>query len=238
MFLFYSKESFSPLDIGGKSALSAWYDFTSSAYLTLLSTAITQALDRSGNGNHTAEQGTGTLRPTFTSNQKNGLPAAVFDGGDSLTLPAALNSIPNGDNTTFVVSTTSIDNSVQRLVSIGTAANGRYNVSFNSSANTIQFANNVNVYTSPVTKTNYNILMGRLSGVNQYVAFNNSTAATNASGAYNSDSDLGTIGSTREISQFLTGGIAEILIYNRSLTAAEILQVNRYFSNKYGITLS
>lgn len=222
--------------------LVAWYDFTQTQYLTLSSTAITQALDRSGNGNHTAVQGTSTKRPTFTASQLNGLSCATFDGGDTLALPSALYSVGASANTIFIVAnrTTEAGTAAYPL-NMSIAGTQAYYLRFNTTAGEVLFLNVAAGSGAAVktgnTNTNYQILMGRRSGTTQAVAVNNGAETTNTS-ATNVTADAAYIGSLNDTSSYLTGGIAEILIYNRSLSTAEITQVNNYLANKYGIWVS
>lgn len=237
MFFFFAQQKgFNP---GQLSSCVAWYDLSSSQYLILSSTAITQTLDRSGNGNDSTVQGTSSARPTFTANQQNGLSTGVFDGGDFLDISnSAMLALPNGDSTIFAVANSSINNAVERIVNVGSAANGRLNLSFSSVANTSFFNNGgTNISVDGFTKANYNILTGRRNGATLATSVNNGAEQTNATAISNNDSDMSSIGSTRGTSQFLTGGIGEIVIYNRSLTSQEIGQVNLYLARKWNISI-
>lgn len=65
---------------------------------------------------------------------------------------------------------------------------------------------------------------------------NSSFQTTGNSSDTNSNSIL--IGALNSTSNLLVGDIAEIIIYNRALTAAEITNVHEYLSRKWGITLA
>jgi len=216
----------------------AWYDFTNSSYLTLVSTAITQALDRSGSGNNTSVQGTSTARPTFTASQLNGLPTAVFDGGDTLLLPSGVFGVPNGDNTVFVVSKRNTETGAANfLVAMNVAGASRWTMNYSSTAGRVQFLSR-NLTTNPAmnndnTNTNYSLLTGFRSGTTLSCTVNGNIPATTSNGVSEPAIDAGFIGSFEGATLFLTGGIAEIIIYNRALTSTEIAQVERYLVNKY-----
>lgn len=222
--------------------LTAWYDFTNATYLTLSSTAITQALDRSGNGNHTDVQGTATARATFTANQINGLSASVFDGGDFLVLPSTMYSIANSNNTLFVVARTSLDTTQQRVIAGAEAASSRYLLEFSSSSGQVIFLNNTStaggVAATGITKSNANIYTCFLNGTTQSISVNGGAATTNTSGNYENGIDAMRIGSGATGGAFLTGVLAEIIIYNRALSSSEITQVSRYLSKKFNITIT
>jgi len=224
---------------GQLSGLQTWYDASNAAYLTLSATAITQMLDRSGNGNHTAVQGTGTARPTWTANQQNGLPAAVFDGGDTLVLPAGLLTIPTGNNTIFTVSKrTTADAFIRRIITIGASGSTRTEVGYTATANTVDYqsrnASGSMVAATGFTETNSIITSAYRSGTTQSISVNGGAATTNANGADATGITEGAIGANSlGNSLFLIGAVSEILIYNRALTTAEIAQVESYLNSKW-----
>lgn len=226
---------------GQFAGLQAWYDFSDDSYLTLSGTAITQALDRSGNGNHTDVQATGTKRPAVdTTNTSNGLQTASFDGGDTLVLPSALYTIANGANTQFVVSRTTVNNTEQRLVSFTEAGSMRCGIEYVVATTSATYYNRTSyagiANTNVTTKSDYNLLRGQYNGgTTLSLAVNGGTAATNANGQTENGVDAGHIGSNVDTSRYLTGNIAEIIIYNRALSSSEITQVEIYLANKYGI---
>ncbi len=223
--------------LGVTSGLQAWYDTTNDAHLTLVSSAITQFLDRSGNGNHTAVQSTGTKRPTRALDTINGLQAATFDGGDTLALPSALFSIPNDDNTIFLVSAQDT-NVFEMALGMTEAGGARYHIAYDSVAGTVIYlsrtsSNSVN--STGNTNTKHQILRGRKEGSTQALAVDGGAEVTNSNAINEPDIDAGHIGSRADALFFLDGSIAEVLLYNRSLSPTEILQVEIYLANKYGI---
>lgn len=225
--------------------LQAWYDASDESYLALVSTAITQMLDRSGNGNHTAVQGTGTARPTLTTAALNGKSVASFDGGDTLVLPSALYTIANGANTIVTIAKRNTESgATATVVGLGEGVDvNRFSISFNSNAGEVIFRNDAGagsvVTSTGNTNTSYGVLTGSFNGTTGLsVSVNGATATTSTTGAASSGVDRAYIGSRTGTSLFLTGGIAEILIYNRALSAAEIRQVEVYLANKWGITLA
>lgn len=224
------------------SGLVAWYDFSNSTYLTLAGSAITQALDRSGSSNDTAVQGTAAARPTVSTNQQNGLQTATFDGGDFLNPPSALYSLANGDNTAFVVAKRNTeDGAAKQIFSFGTSPAGanRYNLAYNTTSGSIAFRCNTAagaLSNNGNTNTNYQLITAFRSGVTQSLQVNNGTPATNSGATSNSDVGAASIGAISIANSFfLTGGIGEMLFYNRALSATEIVQNNRYLLNKWGL---
>jgi len=234
-------------DIVPKFGLSAWYDFSNSAYLTLASTAITQALDRSGNGNNTDVQGTAAARPTWNGTL-NGLTIASFDGGDFLKAPFS-NPISGTDQpfTFFTVAKIAI-------------AGASYVFHLSNSGTTtpitgLQYRSNAGLGYSVVKRDDAALLVAPVGGTytagvaDILTAVSPGTTATlyknNAAVFSAQNLDTGattinqiTIGELSNGTLLFNGSIAEILIYNRVLSTAEITQVNRYLSNKYAITIS
>lgn len=196
-------------------------------------------------GNHTAEQGTAAARPTYAVAQQNALPAATFDGGDTLALPSNLYSLTNGANTIFAVAKRNTEaGTTANIISMGdSAVANRLALSFNSTAGELLFRNDsgagASVTLAGVTNTVYSIIRASFNGTTGLaLARNNGTASTATTGALCNTIDRAYIGSRSATDLYLTGGIGEILIYNRLLTAAEIIQVNRYLSVKWGITIA
>lgn len=225
--------------------LGVWYDTTDDRYLALAGTAITQFLDRSGNGLDTNVQGTGTQRPTKTLNAINGFQTAVFDGGDHLSAPlvAALMSGSDKAVTTFTVSSVTATNPTQHTFLWGQDVSNQplYGERYGSDQRIVIKRDDASLLKTvsggaPVANV-FNITSTVNTGT---------TATTNLNGVEvisAGDIDVGTatldnftIGAGDRggaVSQWITGSISEILIFNRILTAAEVTQVEVYLADKY-----
>ncbi len=215
-----------PLIIPG---LMGWYDAS-----TTPTGSVASWSDKSGNNFH-AVQVTGSKQPTCTANQQAGKNTLVFDGARTLQVPAGLLVVTLGASTMYAVANSSIDNTVQRI-SRFTGASGNYGLSYNSVAGEILFAHGNSTPRSfnGTTKSNYNLIVGRNSGTTQAISVNGAAEVTNALGSDFTADISGWIGATLGTSQFLTGNIAELIIYQGSHSAAQMLTVNRYLSNKWG----
>ncbi len=223
--------------------MQAWYDTGDSRYMTLSSTAITQLLDRSGKGNNTDVQ-VGAARPTWTANQYGSLSAAVFDGvANYLVLPAALYSIPNGNNTLFVVSKSASDSTQQRTITMAKAGSGRFLHEYSGTAGTSVFSsrntNTGGVSISGVTKANANIFACYRSGTTLSISVNGGAEVTNTNGVDEPGVDAAYIGTNSNASgTFLNGSFLNMILYNRTLSSAEIMYMNRYLSFVSGAILA
>lgn len=203
--------------------------------------AISQLMDRSGWGNHSNEQATSGKRATNTANQLNGKPTLRFDNGDTyLISKQALFDVANGANTMFIVGKrTSEAGAVDTMISATEAGGQRYNAKFSATAGAINFISRTGdaslVTSTGNTNTKYNIMRFRRSGTTQAIAVAGGTETTNSSGADESGVDSIYIGSRLDIDGYWDGNLAEIRIYNKSLSTAEILEVEVFLADKWAV---
>lgn len=211
----------------------AWYDA-----LGLPTGALAFWPDKSGNGNDTQVQGTGTARATVTANQLNGRPTVLFDGGDQYQLPSAVTRMTQGANTLIALANSTDDTTVQRIVRINrlAATAGALGLAYsNVSGQVIYVHGGTNLVVSGVTKSNYNLFACRhANGIAQAVSVNGAAESTDALG-YDFEVDTGGwIGATLGTSQWLTGGIAELRIYDYALSYAELRRELADIAQRWG----
>lgn len=197
--------------------------------------------DKSGNGNNATA--IGTDRPTFQTNQQNSLPTINFDGSDEMDLPSGLFSIPNGNFTEFIVSQRATESgSAEVLINLSTTTTAQHFVLYAGAAGTLSATNRTTgagaISKAGNTLTDYNIIRFRRSGTGQALAVNGSSESSNLNANSVATIDSGDLGASNAGNLMLTGNIGEIIIYNRSLSAAEIVAVETYLGNKWGITLA
>lgn len=213
--------------------LQLWLDASDTA-----TGAVASWTDKSGNGNN-ATQGTAGKRPVCTANQQNGKNALLFTAASSQTLelPSALFTIPNGANTIFTVAKTS-NNAVdaERIVCGSVASANRYAMlTFNP--NSYSFVNSsagAGLDSGTVTVTDYNLAVGTRSGTARTLTINGADVTSDTNG---SDIEVAEmfIGSRNNAFDFMQGGICEILIYNALLSEADIAYNTTYLLNKWGL---
>ncbi len=228
---------FSPRNIDD---LQLWLDAYDSSTITESSCSVSQWDDKSGKGND-ATQGTGSAQPTTDATTQNAKNVLDFDGGDSFVLPSAIYAIANANSTVFMVSKrTTETGSTENLISLEESAGARMFLSYSLAAGAVVYTNNTagdGVLTiTGVTNTDFQILRARRSGTTQALTQNGNAESTNANGADESGVDAALIGAN-SAGGGLIGSIAEILMYNRSLSTAEISSVETYLSNKWGIAI-
>jgi hypothetical protein len=236
---------FSPASVPG---LSLWYDFADAT--TLFSDAgttpivpdatIYQVNDKSGNG-RTLSQATAGARPTWKESGLNGRGLARFDGADFFTSPSFA-WFPN--STIMVVAMrTSITGTQQLLDGDGTQRN--FQTGFKTGAATAQQTTWAGVIETTATTSaagTYDILSFRrqsntvggdrvfVNGV-PGVAGNSGVAVTTAR-VYT----LGcTNGDSTPKSAFLIGDVADLVVCDSALSAADHNRLGSYFAGKRGL---
>lgn len=253
---------FNPRSIAG---LSAWWDFSDSAQITLNSGNISQILDKSGSG-RTASQGTAANQPALTANALNGRSMATFDGSnDFLTYATDLFSF-TGAATVFVV--------CQGMVN----ANSRYGMFLHEyranrtsvnvapglfDANQRGFRPGIDAYAGQLydTAANFGSPTQTNPAVVQFywenwssahndgktlVGVNNDSEALTSRGSsaltFSTAASLRHIGSGQgggsiTPSAVIAGQVGEILVWTVRLNASHRLAVRRHLGKKWGITV-
>lgn len=221
------------------NGLVAWYDATTTSL-----GAVASWPDKSGSGNN-ATQATGGQQPVNTSSILNGKNVLLFTAASSQTLllPSALYAIPNAANTIFAVAKRNTETAAQNeIICFSQTGVTRTNqIVYSATSGNIMYRNNgagTDLTLTGAVNTNYQIIYGRHSGATQAISINNGIEVTNSSGANVATTDIAAIGSSQGTTLYLNGGIAEILIYNRSLSVAEINQVESYLSAKWGVAVT
>ena len=222
--------------------LQLWLDASDTSATNIVESGglVSQWSDKSGQGNNVT--GSGAARPTTNATTKNGKNVLDFNGNDSLVMPSALHSISNSDNTIFLVSKRNTeDGSGDRVIECATAGTIDIIHSYSSVAGQYLYKNRNtpggDVVISGLTNTDFQLFTSIHSGTtSQSLSVNSGTADTNSNGEDVATTDECAIGSNAQSDgSFLIGSIAEIIIYNRALTATEVASVNNYLSNKWGI---
>ena len=216
--------------------------------------AVTSWKDVSGNG-HEFTQATASAQPSYTASDSdfNNMPLVACDGNDEMSAPfsALLNT---NQITLFAVAAVTTDNDTYNgiLVSRRTSPNVQgFNLYGNmtGSSNSWQFwygrgANfgAISAGTDTVTVNQPSILTAQIAGGDGAGATATQTFRVDGvlKGTKNEafyKATAGNYGLGRvPTPYYLNGQIAEIIQYNRVLSATEVLQVEGYLADKYGIS--
>lgn len=199
---------------------------------------MTKWMDTSGNLAHWT-QSTLSAKPKFNPAQINSLAVAAFDGLNQLLGPSSLYTIPNGDNTHFMV--------IKRLTEAATSVRGfgyaqsgvatYASLGLSATAGQIFFNNGANITNTGNTNTNYQIVGCRRSGTLQGISVNHNTEVTNNSAVSSALTNIVTLGAVAGSNQ-LIGGIAKYVVFNRYLQDSEMLYMFQKLSAETGIAIS
>lgn len=232
---------FNPGD-GSISGLQLWLkaDAISSADINASNT-VTTWRDSSGHNNHATLQ-SGTT-PTFVTSEVNGLPVVRFDstGNDQLNLPST--SVATNTFTVFCVAKPTTSGTQKYLLapdqgSGGTNSRAYMGLSLStSSVNVYERSSTASTSRSSISLSNppFGLVDVIYNGGASNLYYNNksisSSATANKSWSYNYVDFPIKIGRCNDGAFF--GDIAEILVYNRTLSSDERLQVDSYLASKY-----
>jgi hypothetical protein len=221
--------TFNPLSIPN---LALWLDAADTSTITHTSNSVSQWNDKSGNGNN-ATQGTGANQPVTNTRTINGRNVLDFNVAEPrMNLPVAL----TGDKNTTCFYVFQVDVSKTHRLMNGTNAGGT-RVLMQQTAFQYQYMNrNDFTATSAISATfdtNAHIGIARRDGVNKRAGRDGvlGTELTSAQDAVLTGLTIGSAGAT----DTFDGACAEIILYQRGLTNAEMNAVGRYLSAKWNI---
>jgi hypothetical protein len=198
-------------------------------------------LDKSGNARH-ATQSTAGNRPTVGSSSTAGKNAVRNNGTGSVALQVAAWPYTAG-NTQFAVFNASAIN--QGIIQRG-SLNDEPRMAIQTGANgvaAIRGTRGGSVLTQTHSEVGYALSQWAIGAT----LFNTSLGRTYRDGVYGTDTtDSQPFSGDQELRLLslpsniygINGGIAELLYYDRQLTATEVTRVARYLSSRWGITLA
>jgi PKD repeat protein len=212
------------------------------AGVTTVSGAVSQWNDQSGNG-YNATQTTATTRPLISNSvQFNNLPVIRFDGTDDVLVGTTISNFQNDNMTMFVLNSgNSQSGNMAGLFTVGTISNGLFLTRSISTTQAFRvWTNNIAQLTSLTNSAPTSgylpkiVTMSREVGVQGKLSVNGSQQAitTNAPFLAPFTNAAYQIGRAPGYST-LNGEIAEVIVYNRILTAVEQIQVQKYLMDKY-----
>lgn len=223
--------------------LQLWLDAadTTAANIVESSNLVSQWTDKSGQGNN-AVQGTGANQPTTNATTSNGNNVLDFDGGDFLEIgsfTALLSELV--DFTVFIALKSDVNDATDRVLFASSVdTNNRIAIARTNSDTFVTGSFNGSVFDSVDvsftdtasfhigTMVNTPATTGRLDGT----ALAGSTDNPSVSATANT-----TIGSRTDETVFWNGSVAEVIVYSRELSSAEVATVEKYLGNKWGVAI-
>lgn len=244
LLLLFSGAAFSPSQISG---LVSWHDASDAATLFEDSAGAVPAADnadvvgmwrdKSGNGYHVT-QATTADKPTLRTNVQNGKSVVRGDGSTDFMQNTSYADFGN-NYTIFAVARYAV--SADILQGMWEITNGAVNTGFSmyheAAANWRGGNGAQSVVDGDLRDGNFRIHegLGRGSGSTLEYFLNGASQGTTAQSA--NANTLNTLGLFRinAANWFLVGDIAELIIYNRSLSADERTRVRSYLNTKWAV---
>ena len=222
-----------PTDLPVKNGLALWLDAADDTTFSYSSgTSVSQWRDKSGNNSHVS-QATSANQPSRSTTQ-NSRKILTFDGtNDSLSTSISLDL--SVTHTIFAIASQTTGTEDAGLVSINNTLNNGLTLHNGSTYYAYYGDGGKNATSSITTSTTYiftKVFKGTSSTTRQ--VYLNGTSATTTGVIANSDAS-GVIRLGQQ-STYLNGKIAEVIIFNRELTATELKQVHTYLGQKWGIS--
>jgi FtsP/CotA-like multicopper oxidase with cupredoxin domain len=227
------------------SNLTAWYDASTTANLSVFGSSVAAFNDKSGKAN-TLAQPTASREPTYTASGINGLGSLVFSGAQYLmSANTAFSTNLFNESTVFVVAnqTNTVDSSV--LWSGAYLADPRWNLRLSETGVSHFDLNNkgsgrLAVADKPPGPARWTAA-GSFGNHAQYLRKNGNLVGSDtgptapATGSYplTLGATVSTQGGTSSYSY--SGQLGEVVTYNRYLTAAESAEVEGYLACKWGL---
>jgi hypothetical protein len=216
-----------------KNGLALWLDAADDTTFSYSSgTSVSQWRDKSGNNSHVS-QATSANQPSRSTTQ-NSRKILTFDGtNDSLSTSISLDL--SVTHTIFAIASQTTGTEDAGLVSINNTLNNGLTLHNGSTYYAYYGDGGKNATSSITTSTTYiftKVFKGTSSTTRQ--VYLNGTSATTTGVIANSDAS-GVIRLGQQ-STYLNGKIAEVIIFNRELTATELKQVHTYLGQKWGIS--
>lgn len=222
--------------------LWAWWDiatlstlYQNSANTTPVATngdPIGYIADRSGNGRYVRQTGATGTRPTYTTGTQNGLPGALFDGGDYLDSVATIDSLPLTILGVWKRGGTvgATQGQISAYDSGGGGARLRYNT-----GNAIIVESSASANGGIVGANTPFVFGGRFTAA-AVDAVNNGAITTTPTSA-SAITNIMSIGryNINNTSALGNGSLCEVCIYNRALSDAEITSLSTYLNSKWSV---
>ncbi len=210
-----------------------------------VSTWLDQKLDVQNKINPT--QNTTGNRPIYQENYYNGIPSVKFDGANDF-LPYNANFLVGSDYTIFVVDIRNSNKNGNYFLG-GTSSSGPnqnlvLGYRFSNTLTQAHYTNDMNLTPSPTISINkpyiHVISFSKTSGKlyrfyqNGYSSTGSAPAQTAALTSYTNAS----IGRYKDISDFYSGHILELIMFSRTLKNSERVAIEDYLGQKYSIKIN
>jgi len=230
--------AFTPASISG---LVAWYDFSDAATLFTDSARTTPVAsdgdsiggvtDKSTSANHL---GKGTTGPAYKTNIQNGKSIARGAGSTNRLFKASTSGITEKPATLFIVMARG-NTTASYVFDMSGTINGENSVIVNYTANTAE-------YYGPSPRRSVGTIATSTFALHEYVmtsggaitTYKNGTQVTTGSGTPTAAGRIALF-SAYDATDYFTGDIAELIVYNVALSDANRQAVESYLNTKWAV---
>lgn len=191
----------------------------------------------------TVSQGTSNLRPTYIESGINGIPVVRFFD-DFLTSNLTISSTTR--NTAFVVAKAQDQNGISGQVTFGyiisASGNRFYHIVSTTNNYRFVFGSPAITFTSSVRSDDnkFHVLASTSSGSSFTSYIDGSSLGSNSYTNGTSTAqvlNIGTLDLSTRADHIFRGDIAEVIIYNKILSAEEISSIHKYLGQKYALRI-
>ena len=229
-----------PGGVGSTSDVQGWYDANNISGVTNGSQLDTWS-DRMNSNDFS---GTGSSRPTYNTNVINSLPAVNFSGSHVMST-GAISALGSTNQFTWIVVSQNNSTGFGYLIN---SRHSSFGQEFASSVNNTTFGTRVRLTPSGTNALNagssagFHILSATWDAAagnhNNFLDGANGASSTSAAGAPGTHISLVMGRNSAANNNFLTGDIAEAIVYSTNIDTADRIIVENYLSSKYGIGMS
>lgn len=205
---------------------------------------FTQWTDKSSFAHNANPYGGAVTRATYETNELNSLSVVRFDGNDGLTINPYAGLVNAPALTVFVVSKLAATAGYPKLFGQAQSFDMFYSTDTNSWRFNVAGAGGISSTGADDGAFHIHTVAFDGSQTGNAARFKYRRDKTNNTLTFGIGNVSSTIGSASQLdigfysggpSQFMTGDIAEFLIFTKALTATEIANVENYLSNKWGL---
>lgn len=212
-------------------APAMWLDASDATTITSVGAAVSQWDDKSGNGNH-ASQAVGVNQPSTGIDTVNGLNVLTFDGVASYLVSLGVRATQ--PNTTILVAGTTNTTPSQQPIIDGYPEGINRQLALTGSSNTLLGINSgAWIYSTATEDAVPHTFILSYAGAASGIVADGATVATGDAGTRDLSGGM-IIGTGFNLNKFYEGPIAEIVVVDRALTAAEYSQVAVSMAAKWG----
>ena len=231
------------LDLPVSTNVELWLDANDSSTITLNGSTVSQWDDKSGNNYHIS-QATASNQPAYVTSVLNSKNIVRFDGVNDIMSNASAQPVAGSASRTifyvFSCNTTFTGWQYEYGLYFGLASPVDGGVIAISQELAVRVSNGYRIFNQSNDDGSHAVISAVQDGTNvsNYSMWKNGNALS-ATSTLSKELNIGAgihVGAHPQISNWLDGDIAEVIVYSSALSTSDRESVESYLSNKWGIT--